>query len=57
MITCTNCEKELSDMVDTTYSNTGATCGQLTGEIYYCDECEVHVVDDHLNDIVRVWNY
>lgn len=60
MVNCPNCGKELDDVVDTTYSNyksDRAENGQHTGDIYSCDECEILVIDDFLNNVVREWDY
>lgn len=58
-INCPCCGNELYEIVDTTYSNyQSKRCyeGQHTGNIYYCEDCELSVIDDFLDDCVRVWN-
>jgi hypothetical protein len=57
---CHSCGKDLTDVEDTTtsnYSNYRVHAGELTGEIYFCDECECHTINDHLNGVVRPWSY
>lgn len=60
-IICAVCEYEIEDEPhDTTYSNYTSgrvQAGKLTGEIYKCQECENYTIDDHLNNVVRSWNY
>ena len=58
-ISCPDCGKELSDIIDTTYSNyNSGRCyeGQHTGNIYWCEDCEIKVIDDFVNNCVRSWN-
>ena len=58
-ISCPFCEKELEEVVDTTYSNYNSKrCydGQYTGNIYWCEDCECKVIDDFVNSCVREWN-
>lgn len=60
MVNCVKCGKELEDVIDTTSSNYDSERtknGQQTGDIYYCDECEEHTIDDHLNGVQRQWHY
>lgn len=53
---CLECGKEL-DRHDTTYSNTGKTNGQHTGDIYKCEDCELCFIDDFLTKQYRHWSY
>lgn len=58
-INCPDCNKELAEIVDTTYSNyTSKRCyeGQHTGDVYYCEDCESRVIDDFVNKCVRFYN-
>ena len=58
-VQCPECSNDMGDPVDTTYSNinTGrATVGQHTGDIYYCEKCEVNWLDDFLSNRTIVWN-
>lgn len=60
MIDCPGCGKELEEPEDTTYSNiktSRAEIGQHTGDIYYCEKCEVWWLDDFLDNEVRIWNW
>ena len=55
---CPNCATEMGDPVDTTYSNikTGrADIGDHTGDIYWCEVCELRWLDDLLSDEIYVW--
>jgi uncharacterized protein with PIN domain len=54
---CPECNTEMGDPVDTTYSNTGSTKGQHTGDIYYCDNCEEYWLDSHLRNKIIHWSY
>lgn len=60
MINCVHCGLELTEVVDTTYSNytSGrAQRGQHTGDIYFCEKCESHTIDDFLDGSTREWSY
>ena len=55
---CPECGKEMGDPIDTTYSNKEPTTGQYTGNIFYCDACELHWLEDLLHSSgVHVWYY
>ncbi len=59
MINCPDCGKEL-EISDTTYSNINtkrAHEGEKTGDIYFCETCETHWIDDYLDGKVRPWSY
>lgn len=56
---CPDCGSDMGDPVDTTYSNTNTTrasVGQHTGDIYYCEKCEVHWLDNFLDQKVVAWH-
>ncbi len=56
MIHCPECNKELEEVVDTTYSNINserAKIGQHTGDIYRCDDCEKRWLDNFLSGRVE----
>lgn len=56
---CLICGKE-TELVDTTYSNitTGRCCkGEHTGDIYYCEKCETHFLDNFLTGEPEYYNY
>lgn len=60
MINCIHCGKELEEIVDTTTSNYNSDRtqkGQHTGDIYFCDDCEEYMIHDHLNNMIREWDY
>lgn len=60
MCNCVHCGKELTEVVDTTYSNytsVRVNKGDKTGDIYYCDKCEAHTIDDYLDGVARAWSY
>jgi len=55
---CPDCESEMGDPVDTTYSNIRthrAEVNQHTGDIYWCEQCEVKWLDDFLERKIRPW--
>jgi hypothetical protein len=57
-INCPDCDKELDEVIDTTYSNyNSGRCyeGQHTGDVYWCDVCEQRYIDDFVNNCVRYW--
>jgi DnaJ-class molecular chaperone len=54
---CPECNGEMGDPVDTTYSNTGSTKGRHTGDIYYCENCKTFWLDDYLRNKVVHWIY
>lgn len=59
-VECVNCGKELNEPTDTTVSNVeNERCfvGQHTGDIYYCEKCDSHTLDDFLNRAVVSWHY
>lgn len=56
---CLDCSKEM-ELTDTTYSNINtlkAVVGDHTGDIYFCEHCDKHFIDDFLCGYVREWNY
>lgn len=56
---CPICEKEIP-LVDTTYSNIDtkrASVGQHTGDIYVCEDCEQHFIDNFLTGNFEVFGY
>lgn len=56
---CPECSKAM-EQVDTTYSNTKtsmAEVGQHTGDIYFCEHCERHYIDNLLTGNVEAWYY
>ena len=58
-VTCPDCDIVLGDPVDTTHSNINtsrASIGQHTGDIYYCEKCDIHWLDDFLSQQVVAWN-
>jgi hypothetical protein len=60
MCECFNCEKELEEIHDTTYSNIDTKrchAGQHTGDIYYCEDCEAYTIDDFLSGTQHQWCY
>ena len=52
MIDCIHCGKPIEEIHDTTYSK-----GELTGEIYLCEKCDLCTIDDFLNGTERAWTY
>jgi len=57
---CPKCGNGIGDAVDQTYSNyaSGRVAKQQhTGDIYYCEECEVYYIDDLIEGRLRRWNY
>ena len=57
---CPNCGFDMGDPVDTTYSNIEtkrASVGQHTGNIYWCDKCEVRWLDDFLSLDIYQWSF
>jgi len=56
---CPDCEEEMGDPVDTTYSTVKtyrAEIGQHTGDIFYCPICDVKWLDDFLEIKIRPWH-
>ena len=56
---CPECLKTM-EQVDTTFSNvkTNRTeVGQHTGDIYFCEHCEQHYIDNLLTGSVESWSY
>ena len=56
---CLICGKEI-ELVDTTFSNiTTNRCvkGEHTGDIYYCDDCQTHFLDNFLTGEIEYYNY
>jgi predicted RNA-binding Zn-ribbon protein involved in translation (DUF1610 family) len=56
---CLTCGKEI-EIDDTTYSNYNslrANKGEHTGNIYWCENCEVFWIDNFLTGKVEHWNY
>ena len=59
LIQCPSCLKEMPQ-VDATYSNiktNRAEIGQHTGDIYYCEHCEQHYIDNLLSSKLETWSY
>lgn len=59
-IKCCECEEKLEEIIDTTYANYTnhrVNNGDHTGDIYYCEKCDLKIIDDSLNGCVRVWSY
>jgi uncharacterized protein with PIN domain len=58
-LSCPECSKAM-EQVDTTYSNTKthrAEIGQHTGDIYFCEHCEQHYIDNLLSGNIEAWSY
>ena len=58
-LSCLECSKAM-EQVDTTYSNINtnrAKVGQHTGDIYFCENCEQHYIDNLLTGNVESWSY
>jgi hypothetical protein len=58
-LSCPECSKAM-EQVDTTYSNTKtqrAEIGQHTGDIYFCEHCEQHYIDNLLSGSIEAWSY
>ena len=60
-VNCPDCGEDMGDVHDTTYSNvnTGrAQKGEHTGNIYWCQKCEQHWLDDFLDGSKELhqWN-
>lgn len=56
---CPECDFEM-EQTDTTYSNINtsrAYKGQHTGDIYWCQNCEKHYIDDFLTGNLEDWSY
>ncbi len=56
---CPECLKAM-EQVDTTYSNTKTSrseVGQHTGDIYFCEHCEQHYIDNLLTGNIEAWSY
>jgi len=56
---CPECNSEM-EQTDTTYSNINtkrAYIGQHTGDIYWCEKCETHYIDDFLIGKLVGWSY
>ena len=59
-VCCVDCGKELTELHDTTVSNVeNERCyvGQLTGQIYYCEKCEIMTIDNLLDGTIEQWLY
>ena len=59
-VNCIECEQELTELHDTTESNIETErcyIGQLTGEIYHCEDCDVMTIDNFLDGTVEQWVY
>ena len=55
---CPDCDFEMGDPVDTTYSNhktSRAEKGQHTGDIYSCEKCDIKWLDDFLTRRMHIW--
>ena len=58
-LSCPECSKAM-EQVDTTYSNTKTSrseVGQHTGDIYFCEHCEQHYIDNLLTGNIEAWSY
>jgi len=58
-LSCPECS-EVMDKVDTTFANVKtnrAEVGQHTGDIYFCEHCEQHYIDNLLTGDVEAWSY
>lgn len=56
---CPECNNEMK-LTDTTISNyetSRAKAGQHTGDIYFCNECERHFLDNFLDKELQNWSY
>jgi len=56
---CLECGNEL-EISDTTYSNVNTDRvyeGQHTGNIYYCENCKIHWIDDFITGKIERWSY
>jgi len=57
---CPDCGGDMGEPVDTTFSTTGITTYGVdpkhTGDIYYCEKCDVKWLDDFIEEKVRVWH-
>lgn len=56
---CPDCEKEMGEPVDYTYSNTGRKlpCDpNHTGDIYKCEECEKSWLDNFITKQVEPYH-
>jgi len=56
---CLECDSEM-EIVDRTYSNINtkrALKGEITGDIYYCKECEIYWLDNYLTGEFERWAY
>ncbi len=49
---CLHCGKERDNVNYVTYSNIEVTEGRLIGEAYYCDDCGIHVAEDHIHGTI-----
>lgn len=56
---CPECNLEM-EHTDTTYSNINtkrAYVGQHTGDIYWCEKCETHYINNFLRGELEIWSY
>ena len=56
---CLNCSKNM-EIEDTTYSNINnsrVSKGDRTGDIYWCEQCQIYWIDNFISGKVEVWNY
>ena len=53
---CNN-EMELTDTTISNYETARAKAGQHTGDIYLCNECESHYLDNFLDKELQPWTY
>jgi hypothetical protein len=53
---CPSCEIEM-EQVDTTYSNVTTSKGQHTGDVYFCECCESHYLDNFLSGQLETFSY
>jgi len=59
MIKCQYCDDDLEDRVYLKYSNVNssrAKVGQHIGNIYYCEYCDQHWLDNFLTGTLEPWN-
>jgi len=56
---CLNCKKEI-ELEDTTFSNINTDKvdkGDHTGDIYWCEHCQIYWIDNLTNGKIEEWNY
>jgi hypothetical protein len=58
-MTCPECEADIGDPVDATYCNYDSPRvekGRHTGNIYYCEACDVKWLDNFLTGQIEIWH-